>query len=124
MERKFLAIGASFAFLAVVTGAFGAHILKNHLNAALQATFETAVKYQMYHSLALILVSLLTGSKKSKWLLRSGWFFVAGTIIFSGSLYALCFTGVKWMGAITPLGGLAFLSGWLCLVVYAIRKTE
>ena len=102
-------------------GAFGAHALKGRLDADLLVVFETGVRYQMYHALALLAV----GWAHTRWpgavLTASGWLFIAGTVLFSGSLYALSFTGVRWPGAITPLGGLALLAGWLCLAWAAWR---
>ena len=96
-------------------GAFGAHALKARLDADLLAVFEVGVRYLMYHAFALLAV----GWAQSRWpgpvLDASGWLFVAGTAIFSGSLYALSLTGEKWLGAVTPVGGLALLGGWLCL---------
>lgn len=115
MDRLFFALGAVSGFLAVALGAFAAHGLKSRLTAELLATFETGVRYQMYHALAL----LAAGWALTRWpgsvTAASGWLFVAGTLLFSGSLYALSLTGEKWLGAVTPVGGLAFLAGWLCL---------
>lgn len=122
MERKFLVLGSLSGFLGVALGAFGAHILKERLDPVLLTTFETAVKYQMYHSLALILVAILLKAGNSKWLVSSGWLFFAGIVIFSGSLYVLSLTGVKWFGAFTPFGGLAFLGGWVGLTMYVLKK--
>ena len=117
MARLFFAIGSLFGFLGVALGAFGAHALKARLDADLLATFEVGVRYQMYHALALFAV----GWAHTKWpgavLTASGWLFVAGTAIFSGSLYALSLSGIRWLGAITPIGGVALLAGWLCLAL-------
>lgn len=124
MYGKFLASGAVFAFLGVVMGAFGAHILKNYLESNLLIVFETAVKYQMYHSLAMVVVAVLMKSNRNVWLIRSVWFFTAGIVIFSGSLYVLSLTGIKWFGALTPFGGIAFLAGWICLFMYALKNTH
>lgn len=116
MDRIFFLLGSVSGFLGVALGAFAAHALKSRLDADLLATFEVGVRYQMYHALALLAV----GWAHTRWpgtvLSAGGWLFVAGTVIFSGSLYALSLTGVRWLGAITPLGGLAFMAGWLCLV--------
>ena len=121
MEQTFAALGAVSAFLAVAAGAFGAHGLRQRLSADMLAVFEIAVRYQMYHALALLAVSWA----KTRWpgpaLQLSGYAFVAGTILFSGSLYLLSLTGARWLGAITPLGGLAFLAGWLALA-WAVWK--
>jgi uncharacterized membrane protein YgdD (TMEM256/DUF423 family) len=115
MERVFLTVGALSAFVAVAAGAFGAHGLKSRLSAEMLNAFEVGVRYQMYHAFALI----VTAWAQSRWptaqLTLGGWLFIAGTLLFSGSLYLLSLTGLKWLGAITPLGGLAFLTGWLCL---------
>jgi uncharacterized membrane protein YgdD (TMEM256/DUF423 family) len=115
MERLFFALGALSAFIGVASGAFGAHGLKSRLDADMLMVFETAVRYQMYHAFALIAVSWAYIRWPSTVMVASGWLFVVGTLLFSGSLYVLSLTGVRWFGAITPLGGLAFLAGWLCL---------
>ncbi len=115
MDKTFLLLGAVAAFLAVGLGAFGAHGLRSRLSPEMLAVFETGVRYHMYHALALILTSLIAG-RVDGWLVRTaGWMFVAGIVLFSGSLYALALSGVTVLGAITPLGGLAFLAGWACL---------
>lgn len=115
MERIFFIVGCLSAFLGVMAGAFGAHGLKNRLGAEMLATFEVGVRYQMYHAFALIIVAWALARWPGTTLLAGGWFFIVGTLLFSGSLYLLTLTGARWMGAITPLGGLAFLAGWLCL---------
>lgn len=114
-ERVFFVIGSLSAFLAVTLGAFGAHGLKNRLTPEMLAVFETGVRYQMYHALALLAVAWACTRWPGAVVNASGWLFVAGTVIFSGSLYVLALSGVRWLGAITPVGGLAFLGGWLCL---------
>jgi uncharacterized membrane protein YgdD (TMEM256/DUF423 family) len=120
MDRTFLLVGAVAAFLAVTLGAFGAHGLRGRLSPEMLAVFETGVRYHMYHALALILVSLVMG-RMSGWLIQTaGWCFVAGIALFSGSLYALALSGVTILGAVTPIGGLAFLIGWACLAFAAI----
>jgi len=119
MDRTFLLIGALAAFLAVAFGAFGAHALRARLSPEMLAVFETGVRYQMYHALALLLVAA-TIPRFGGWLvLTAGWLMIVGIILFSGSLYALALTGVTTLGAITPIGGLAFLAGWACLAVAA-----
>lgn len=100
-------LGAGFMFLAVGLGAFGAHALKSRLEPDMLAVFETGVKYQVYHALALLLLAALRGPNKAAWC------FTAGIIVFSGSLYILALTGVRKWGAVTPIGGLLFLAGWL-----------
>ena len=115
MERRFLGLGALSACIAVGAGAFGAHALRDAVTADRLAAWETAARYQMYHALALLVVAYLAGQKTAGPARLSGWLFVAGTILFSGSLYALTLTGITLLGAVTPLGGVAFLAGWLVL---------
>src|SRR5207245_5742309 len=116
MDRTFLLVGAVAPFLAVTLGAFGAHGLRGRLSPEMLAVFETGVRYHMYHALALILVAVVMG-RMSGWLIQTaGWCFVAGIVLFSGSLYALALSGVTILGEVTPVGGLAFLAGWACLV--------
>jgi len=102
-------------FLGVALGAFGAHGLKNVLSEPMKAVFETGVRYQMIHGLALFVVAWLSSRGPSTAVAAAGWCFMAGILLFSGSLYLLSLTGVKMWGAVTPIGGLAFLAGWLCL---------
>jgi uncharacterized membrane protein YgdD (TMEM256/DUF423 family) len=118
----FLVLGGVSGFIAVATGAFGAHGLRDHLSPEMIAVFETAARYQMYHALALVLVALLAGRAPSNLLSASGWLFAGGTVLFSGSLYALALTGVRALGAITPFGGLCLLAGWAALALSAIRS--
>ncbi len=125
VERTFLLIGALSAFIAVALGAFGAHALRDRLSADMLDVFKTGVTYQMYHALALLGVGLLLARLSidgSPWLTAAGWLFIAGTVLFSGSLYLLSLSGTTWLGAITPLGGVAFLLGWLALVVSFLRS--
>ena len=120
MTRIFLAIASALGGIAVVLGAFATHTLKNHLSDRALAIWETGIKYQMYHALALILVALLISRfPNSTPLIVAGFAFIAGIFIFSGSLYALSLSGIKWLGAITPLGGVAFIIGWICLTIAA-----
>ena len=120
MSRYFGTIAALSAFMAVAAGAFGAHALKERLSPDLLAAFETGARYQMYHALALFVAAwMVTQDEPCIWAVRAGWCFVAGTVLFSGSLYALALTGVRGLGAITPLGGVAFLAGWICLALAA-----
>ncbi len=116
MDRVFFCIGAVSAFVGVAAGAFGAHGLKERLEPEMLKAFEVGVRYQMYHALALLAVAWAISRWPGAAGTTAGWLFVAGTVIFSGSLYALSLSGVRWLGAITPLGGLAFLGGWACLV--------
>jgi|SRR5678815_874564 uncharacterized membrane protein YgdD (TMEM256/DUF423 family) len=123
MDRTFLLIGAALNFVGVAAGAFGAHALRSRLTADMLSVFETGVRYQMYHGFAILLVALLIGHAGSaRLLVISGWSFVAGVVLFSGSLYALTLTDVRVLGAITPLGGLLFLLGWGCLALYAFIR--
>ncbi len=120
MDRLFLTLGALSAFVAVAAGAFGAHALRDRLSAEMLQVFQTGVTYQMYHAMALLAVGILLArfsADGSVWLSGAGWLFVAGTVLFSGSLYALSLSGTTWLGAIAPLGGVAFLLGWLCLAI-------
>jgi uncharacterized membrane protein YgdD (TMEM256/DUF423 family) len=121
MDRLFFALGSGSAIIAVAAGAFGAHGLKGRLSAESIAVFETAARYQMYHALGLLAVAWAVGHWGGALPTWAGWLFVIGTVLFSGSLYALSLSGVGWLGAITPLGGVAFLAGWLCLLVTAAR---
>jgi uncharacterized membrane protein YgdD (TMEM256/DUF423 family) len=120
MDRTFLFIAALAGLTGVALGAFGAHGLRGRLSPDMLVVFETAVRYQMYHALAIFGVGLLM-APMGGWLVKAaGWLFTAGIVIFSGSLYALALTGISMLGAITPIGGLAFLAGWACLVIAAI----
>lgn len=106
-------IGAVSAGLAVAAGAFGAHALRARVDARALEVFETAARYQMYHALALLFVAWLAERQPESARVRlAGWMFVAGTVLFSGSLYLMALTGMTWLGAVTPLGGVAFLTGW------------
>lgn len=118
MTNKLLvAIGAINAAIAVAAGAFAAHGLRGRLEARALEVFETGARYHMYHALAIILAALVATSGAR----TAGWLFQAGIVLFSGSLYALALTDIKVLGAITPLGGLAFLAGWVWLAVSALR---
>ena len=99
----------------MAAGAFGAHGLKQHLTLEMLVIFETAARYEMYHALALLACGLWQSRSSSRALQTAGWAFVIGTLLFSGSLYVLAVTGTKWLGAITPFGGVAFLVGWAAL---------
>lgn len=112
---RFAALGAVSAFLAVMAGAFGAHALRSRLIEAFLQAFETGARYQFLHALALFAVAWALDRTRHPAIARAGWLFVAGTILFSGSLYALALTGVTRFGMVTPLGGLCFLGGWLCM---------
>ncbi|HEY5626799.1 MAG TPA: DUF423 domain-containing protein [Nitrospira sp.] len=111
----FLCLGSLFAGLAVAAGAFGAHFLKSILDAQMLTTFETAVRYQMYHALGLCIVSWAIERDEKAGFATVGWLFAVGILLFSGSLYGLALGGWRWLGPITPLGGAAFISGWAIL---------
>ena len=122
VDRRFGLLGALSGGLAVAAGAFAAHGLRGRLAPDLLAVFETAARYQMYHALALLAVAIQAERRPGRLAVLAGWLFVAGTVLFSGSLYALALSGVAVLGAITPLGGLAFLAGWGCLAAAAWRR--
>ena len=123
MERLFFLLASISGGLAVVLGAFGAHALEVRIEPRLLATFEIGVRYQMYHALALLAVATaLARWSAIRMLTTAGWSFAAGTALFSGSLYLLVLTGKRWLGAITPLGGLAFIVGWFFLTLAALRR--
>jgi len=119
--RTFGILGALSAGLAVAAGAFAAHALRARVAGDLLAVFETGARYQMYHALALLLAAWAADRWARAWVRAAGWLFVAGTVLFSGSLYALALTGARGLGAVTPLGGGAFLAAWACLAVAAWR---
>ena len=121
MDRLFFGLGALSALISVAAGAFGAHALRASLTPEYLTTFETAARYQMYHALGLLAVAWAITRWPGALTVWAGWLFVAGTVLFSGSLYILALTGTRWLGAVTPLGGLAFLVGWLCLLLSAVR---
>jgi uncharacterized membrane protein YgdD (TMEM256/DUF423 family) len=116
VSRTFASLGAGLAFAAVALGAFGAHALRARVGPDALATFETGVRYQMYHALALFACAWAQERWASPLFGYAGWLLLAGIVIFSGSLYLLTLTGQRWWGAVTPLGGLAFLVGWGCMV--------
>ncbi|MCB1665882.1 MAG: DUF423 domain-containing protein [Pseudomonadales bacterium] len=122
MNHLFLVLAGINGFIAVSLGAFAAHGLKNALSPDLLATFQTGVQYHMYHALALLGVGVLSLHFPNQALLKtSGYLFMAGIVLFSGSLYVLALSGIRWLGAITPLGGVAFLAGWALLAWSMLR---
>ena len=123
MADTFMLIGSLAGFLGVAAGAFGAHGLRNRLSPEMLVVFETAVRYQMYHAFALLITAAIIGRVGDAGLLTiAGWAFMTGIVLFSGSLYALALTGISGLGAITPVGGLAFLLGWACLAIFAAAR--
>ena len=121
MARTFWWLGSMFGLTGVAAGAFGAHALRARLPADMLAVWETAARYQLIHALALLAVALLAARGASRAAAAAGWLFASGILLFSGSLYALALSGVSVLGAITPLGGLAFLVGWAWLAITALR---
>ena len=120
-DRAFAAFGAILAGMGVAAGAFGAHGLKGWLTPEMLAVFETGVRYHLIHALGLLAVAWAATRWASASIRAAGWLFVVGILLFSGSLYAMCLTGVRTLGAITPIGGVAFIAGWLCLAWGAWR---
>ena len=128
MNKTFLITAAFLGAFTVALGAFGSHGLKDKVSEYTLGIFETAVKYQFYHVFALLAVGILFQSYSSSWMLWSGRLFIVGTLLFCGSLYALTYflangnESMKWLGAVTPFGGLCFIAGWVCMAV-GILKT-
>jgi len=119
VSRIFFVLGGLLGTLAIAAGAFGSHLLKERLSAEFFAIFEVAARYHMYHALALLGAAWACAQWPGPWTTAAGHCFTAGTVLFSGSLYLLSLTGARWLGAITPLGGLVLIAGWLCLVAAA-----
>ncbi len=128
MHKGFLKVALIVGILSVIMGAFGAHALKDVVSQRVTVTFETAVRYQFYHVFALLVVAILYKDFNQKWLRIAGYAFIAGFILFCGSLYLLCYVqaivspGFKWVGPITPIGGVAFIAGWLCMLVAVFKR--
>jgi uncharacterized membrane protein YgdD (TMEM256/DUF423 family) len=124
MPKLFLALAAINGFLSVALGAFAAHGLRARLSPELLATFQTGVEYHMYHALALLGVGVLSLHFPASGILKgSGLLLLLGIVLFSGSLYVLALSGIRWLGAITPLGGVAFLAAWALLAWFAVSET-
>lgn len=121
MDRLFLMLGAISGAISVAAGAFGAHALRDKVEPRMLEVFETAARYQMYHALALLAVGLLIPRWPGSLTTSAGWLFVAGTVCFSGSLYAMALTGTRAVVLVTPLGGVLFIAGWACLAL-ALRR--
>lgn len=124
MGTLFFRIGAVSAGMAVAFGAFGAHGLRAMVTPEMLAVFETGVRYQMYHALALVAIGLAFARFQGRAVVAAAWLFVAGTVLFSGSLYVLTLTGTRWWGAVTPLGGVAFLAGWGLLLATRVGEAR
>lgn len=123
MKTDFLLPGAISAFIGVAMGAFGAHGLKTVLSPNMLAVYQTGVTYQMWHALGLIVIALLGRQAPVSALLhRAGWLMLSGIILFSGSLYLLALTQLRWLGMITPIGGVCFLAAWLSIAIFATKK--
>ena len=116
--------GALWGLLGVGLGAFGAHGLEPRLSAGLLAVYHTGVRYELFHAVALLFVGLAADRWPTARWGRAGWMFVAGTVLFSGSLYLLALTGVRWLGAVTPLGGVCFLLGWIFAAAASLRSVS
>ncbi len=122
MARLFFAIASLLGALSVAGGAFGAHALKGTLSETALGSFETGVRYQMYHAIALLVVALLLKQSPSvSTLTAAGWCFIVGIVLFSGSLYGLSLGGIKALGPVTPLGGVALMAGWVCLAIASTK---
>ena len=124
MTRFFLLAGSLSGFLSVAFGAFGAHALKERLDAYSLGVFQTGVQYQFLHAIVLLLLAGWLRQEDQALVRGAGYFFIGGSVVFSGSLYTLALSGVKLWGAVTPLGGLSFLAGWLCLFFAAWKLSE
>ncbi len=119
MVKVFATFGGVFAMLSVAMGAFGAHALRDRVDERALEVWQTASSYQMSHGLGLIAVAWVLSQTQSTAAVVAGWFMVGGVIVFSGSLYALVLLGIKWLGAITPIGGVALIVGWIALIIAA-----
>ena len=122
MNRILLLCGVVLAFTGVAAGAFGAHGLESRLSADLLAVYETGVRYELYHAIAVLFAVLAADRWPTAGWERAGWLFIAGTVLFSGSLYALALTGITRLGAVTPFGGLLFLGGWVLAGLASLRS--
>lgn len=122
MSKTILLTGAGFMAVAVIVGAFGAHALKAKLSLDMLQVYKTGVEYHFYHALGLLLIGIIAQNSSSGLINWSALFITAGIVLFSGSLYLLAITGIKWLGAITPLGGLSFIAGWVLLFIAIWRK--
>ncbi len=125
VARLFIVLGSVNAALAVIFGAFGAHALKARLSPEMLSVYHTGAQYHFYHALGMLLIGVLATQLQNSGALRlPGFLMLAGIVLFSGSLYLLAITGVTWLGAITPLGGIAFIAAWVLLAISALRATS
>ena len=124
MNRSFVSIGSGLAFVGIALGAFGTHGLKDRISEASIKIWQTGVQYHLIHALAIVMVGILATHETARAVQRAGWLMVAGIGIFSGSLYLLAITGIKILGAITPLGGLCFLAAWLMLATTFGKRNQ
>ena len=125
MSKLFLVLGSINTAIAVVLGAFGAHALKNRLTVEMLEIFETGVRYHFYHALGLLVAGMIAiHLPESIYLKWSGWLMLAGIIVFSGSLYILSISGARWLGAITPVGGVSFIASWILFTIAVLRSTS
>ena len=122
MERLFVMFGAVSGAIGVGAGAFGAHALRTRLEPRMLEVFETGARYQLIHAVAMIAAAWVVTRFPGSWATASGWLFLVGTVCFSGSLYAMALTDVRALGAITPIGGVCFIAGWVCLALAANRR--
>ncbi|MGR9099611.1 MAG: DUF423 domain-containing protein [Gammaproteobacteria bacterium] len=122
MTSVFLLLAAACGFVGVAMGAFGAHGLRHILTSEMLEVYKTAVAYQMWHTLGLGLVAAIQQQSHSKWLVWAGWMLFSGIVLFSGSLYLLTLLDAKWLGMVTPFGGVAFLAGWLLILIHVIKN--
>jgi uncharacterized membrane protein YgdD (TMEM256/DUF423 family) len=121
-QQLFWVIGSLFALLSIAAGAFGSHLLKSKLSSDYLNVFEVAIRYQMYHALALVVIALLMNISHSPWLDKAGWSFIIGVFLFSGSLYTLVLFNIKQLGMVTPFGGLSLILGWFFLILAGLSK--
>ena len=119
--KFFLTVGAISGALAVLLGAFGAHLLKQMISPEMLEVYKTGIQYQFYHTFALLVVGILMNIKPTKTLKWSGYLFMAGIIVFSGFLYLLAITGIKTLGMIVPIGGLALVAAWICMLIHILK---
>lgn len=119
--KIFALLGSIFALLGVGAGAFGAHAMSDNIEPRMLEIWETGVQYQMYHALALFAAAWLYHQTEATAALVAGWSFTSGILVFSGSLYLIVFTGIRGLGAITPIGGLALMVGWFCCMLAALK---